>query len=84
MLVLPHVLPAIAALRKKGLCTLLLLLTGVSLLGKIAYSYDLGTWGILEGMTSPKAHPNILMWNITRFNPFYCLLEVRGYSVFGG
>eukprot|EP00879_Flechtneria_rotunda_P014310 GHRR01014950.1.p1 GENE.GHRR01014950.1~~GHRR01014950.1.p1 ORF type:complete len:377 (+),score=89.48 GHRR01014950.1:54-1184(+) len=76
MVVLPHVLPTIAALRKKGLRTLLVVLTAVSLTSKLAYSYDLGVWSIMEGMTGPKAHPNILLWNVTRFNPFYCLLEV--------
>jgi hypothetical protein len=49
----------------------------VSLLPKLAYSYDLGAWSLLEGVTSARAHPNLLLWNVTRFNPFYCLLEVR-------
>lgn len=51
-------------------------LTAVSLVGKLAYSYDLGAWGFLEGIMNARSHPNILFWNITRFNPFYCLLEV--------
>jgi hypothetical protein len=147
MLVLPHVLPAIAAMRKKGLklllvgvlhipqpvamalCTAVMRpvtplasavlaldllvnmlfvhsfdrlliphtaaiircaapwhvlcfgclqvgLTLVSVVAKLAYSYDLGAWGFLEGMMSARNHPNILFWNITRFNPFYCMLEV--------
>lgn len=45
-------------------------------MAKLAYSYDLGAWGFLEGMMSARNHPNILFWNITRFNPFYCMLEV--------
>eukprot|EP00878_Enallax_costatus_P032235 GHUV01035374.1.p1 GENE.GHUV01035374.1~~GHUV01035374.1.p1 ORF type:complete len:105 (-),score=8.79 GHUV01035374.1:309-623(-) len=76
MVVLPHVLPAIAAMRKKGLTMLLGGLTMVSLISKLAYSYDLNCWGILEGMCSAKSHPNMLFWNVTRFNPFYCMLEV--------
>jgi peptidoglycan/LPS O-acetylase OafA/YrhL len=76
MVVLPHVLPAVAALRRKGLKWLLALLTGVSLLGKLAYSYDLGAWSILEGVTPARAHPNLLLWNVTRFHPFYALVEV--------
>jgi hypothetical protein len=52
-------------------------LTLVSLVSKLAYSYDLGAWTFLEGMQSARSHPNILLWNVTRFNPFYCLLEVR-------
>lgn len=74
MLVLPHALPAVAALRARGLRTLLGALTGLSLLAKLAYSYDLGTWGLLEGVA--RSHPNLLLWNVTRFHPFYCLLEV--------
>jgi hypothetical protein len=44
---------------------------------QVAYSYDLNCWGIMEGMCSAKSHPNLLFWNIIRFNPFYCMLEVR-------
>lgn len=51
-------------------------LTLVSVVSKLAYSYDLGAWSFLEGMMSARNHPNIIFWNITRFNPFYCLLEV--------
>lgn len=74
MVVLPYALPPIAELRKKGLRKLLVALTLVSLLGKLAYSYDLGVWGLLEGVA--RSHPNLLLWNVTRFHPFYCLLEV--------
>jgi peptidoglycan/LPS O-acetylase OafA/YrhL len=77
LLVLPHVLPAIAALRKKGLRALLVVLTIVSLLPKVAYSYDLGCWTILEGMCGARSHPNLMVFNIVRFNPFFCMLEVR-------
>lgn len=49
MLVLPYVLPSIAEMRKKGLRKLLLALTGVSLLGKLAYSYDLKVRPVLHG-----------------------------------
>lgn len=74
MLVLPHALPAIARLRAAGLKKLLALLTGLSLLGKLAYSYDLGVWTLMEGVA--RSHPNLLLWNVTRFHPFYALLEV--------
>jgi len=76
MLVLPHVLPAIAQLRAAGLRKLLAALTAFSLLGKLAYSYDLGAWALLEGFMAPRLHPNLLLWNVTRFHPFYALLEV--------
>lgn len=54
-------------------------LTLVSVVAKLAYSYDLGAWTFLEGMMSARSHPNMLFWNITRFNPFYCMLEVRAW-----
>jgi peptidoglycan/LPS O-acetylase OafA/YrhL len=76
MIALPHTLPWIASLKKDGLKKLLVCLTIASLIGKLAYSYDLNTWTILEGVTSAKAHPNQLFWNVTRFHPFYALLEV--------
>lgn len=76
MLVLPYVLPSIAAMRKKGLRILMFTLIAISVLAKLSYSYDLNTWFIFEGLSSPRNHPNILLWNVTRFNPFYCLLEV--------
>jgi hypothetical protein len=44
----------------------------------VAYSYDLNVWTIMEGVTPAKAHPNQLLWNVTRFHPFYALLEVGG------
>lgn len=69
-------LPGIAEMRKRGLAMLLAVLTGVSLLGKLAYSYDLGVWTLLEGVTSARAHPNLMLWNLTRFHPFYALVEV--------
>lgn len=76
MVVLPHALPGIAAMRRAGLRMLLDVLTAVSLLGKLAYSYDLSAWTLLEGVTSARAHPNLMFWNLTRFHPFYALVEV--------
>lgn len=29
------------------------------------------------GTMAAKAHPNLLLWNVTRFHPFYALLEAR-------
>lgn len=76
MFVLPYVLPVIAGMRKKQLRILLLVLTIVSLMSKIGYSYDLNTWFIFEGLSTPRTHPNMLLWNVIRFNPLYCLMEV--------
>ena len=32
---------------------------------------------VWAGVMSPRVHPNWLLFNVTRFNPFYALLEVR-------
>lgn len=76
MVVVPFALPTIATWTKRNLKLAFGVLTGLSLVAKLAYSYDLGVWTILEGMTLPKLHPNLMFWNITRFHPFYALLEV--------
>lgn len=76
MLVLPYALPYIAEWRKEGLKRALAILTGVSILAKVAYSYDVNAWTLFEGMTSPRAHPNLLLWNMQRFHPFYAVIEV--------
>ncbi len=78
LVALPYALPAIARLRRRGLAAAAVALTVASLLPKLAYSYDLGAWTLMEGMLAPRAHPNLMLWNVTRFNPFYCLIEVSG------
>lgn len=54
-----HVLPALIGCRMLLLCCAV---QGVSLLGKLAYSYDLNAWTLLEGVTSARAHPNLMFW----------------------
>lgn len=76
MLVLPYALPYIAQWRKKGLRRALFVLIAISVLAKVAYTYDLGVWGIFEGTLSPRAHPNQMLWNMQRFHPFFATLEV--------
>lgn len=74
MAVLPYALRPIARLSSRNLKRLLGCLTVVSILAKVAYSYDLGAWTLFEGTL--RKHPNILLWNVTRFHPFYALVEV--------
>jgi len=76
MLVLPYALPYIAEWRRVALRRALLVLTGISLLAKVAFTYDLGAWTIFEGITPAKLHPNVMLWNMQRFHPFYAVLEV--------
>lgn len=74
LLALPYTLPSIAGMKKKGLRRAFAVLTAVSLIAKIAYSYDLNVWTAMEGMM--RKHPNLVFWNNTRFNPFYAFVEV--------
>eukprot|EP00873_Tetraselmis_striata_P004256 jgi/Tetstr1/424520/TSEL_015048.t1 len=76
MLVLPYALPYIAGWRKDGLRRALLVLTVLSLLAKVAYTYDLGVLTLFEGTLSPRAHPDQMLWNMQRFHPFFATLEV--------
>jgi len=76
MIPLPYALPGVAKMTKKGLRKTLVALTAVCGLAKLAYSYDLAAWGLMEGMMAPKAHPNILLWNATRFSPLLAFCEV--------
>ena len=73
---LPFALPAIARWRKKGLKTAMLVLTAVSVIAKVAYSYDTNGWFFMEGIMSPRTHPSWLFWNAVRFSPFMALVEV--------
>eukprot|EP00192_Tetraselmis_astigmatica_P005119 CAMPEP_0117668120 /NCGR_PEP_ID=MMETSP0804-20121206/11358_1 /TAXON_ID=1074897 /ORGANISM="Tetraselmis astigmatica, Strain CCMP880" /LENGTH=497 /DNA_ID=CAMNT_0005475947 /DNA_START=168 /DNA_END=1662 /DNA_ORIENTATION=+ len=76
MLVLPYALPYIAEWRKSGLKMGLAVLTGVGLLAKVAYTYDLNALTVFEGLAGPRGHPNWLVFNTQRFHPFYAVLEV--------
>ena len=76
LLVLPYLLPALASFREAGLKKCFAALTVISVLAKVAYSYDLGCWGIMEGVTPPKLHPNHVLFNVLRFNPLYGLVEI--------
>lgn len=74
LIALPYTLPSMAEMKKSGLKKAFLLLTGISLIAKVAYSYDLGVWTVMEGMM--RKHPNTMFWNNIRFNPFYALVEI--------
>ena len=36
---------------------------------RLAYAWEQGCWQVVEGMTSPKAHPALAMFNFQRFHP---------------
>ncbi|CAE6919191.1 unnamed protein product [Symbiodinium natans] len=69
------VLPQVAQLSKNGLQKLFVALTGISLLQKVSYSET-------SRFHSSKEHPvngqvmHPLIWNLTRFHPFWALIEM--------
>jgi peptidoglycan/LPS O-acetylase OafA/YrhL len=73
---LPFALPPIARWRARGLRVAMGVLTAISLLMKLAYSYDCNAWFFMEGMMAAKTHPNWMFWNQTRFSPFAALIDV--------
>jgi peptidoglycan/LPS O-acetylase OafA/YrhL len=73
---LPFALPPIAAFKRKHVNAAFKVLVIVSLLAKLAYSYDLNAWGFMEGVMTAKTHPNWLYFNSVRFSPFNALVDV--------
>lgn len=76
MVAMPSCIQSIAKMSKKGLKQSMVALSGILLLPRLAYSYDLNVWSIMEGMLNARTHPNIAFWNSIRFNPFYALMEM--------
>ncbi len=74
LVAVPYMLPYIAEMTTRGLRRCFATLTAVSVLSKVAYSYDLGCWALFEGMT--RAHPNLALFNSLRFSPFFALVEI--------
>jgi peptidoglycan/LPS O-acetylase OafA/YrhL len=76
MVVVPYALEPIAKMSKKSLKICMGVLTATMVAAKTAYSYDLNLWTAMDGLMSARTHPNIMFGNITRFHPFYALIEV--------
>eukprot|EP00438_Fugacium_kawagutii_P035510 Skav211962 [mRNA] locus=scaffold433:265494:270425:- [translate_table: standard] len=69
------VLPQVAQLGKGGLNKLFMALTGISLLQKVSYSETSRFHSSKEHPVDGKVmHP--LIWNLTRFHPFWALMEM--------
>lgn len=73
---LPFSLPRLAKQNKQQLRRTAGFLFLVGLLPKLGYCYDHNAWGFLEGAMAPKAMPNLAIFNMQRFNPFYAVIEV--------
>jgi peptidoglycan/LPS O-acetylase OafA/YrhL len=74
--ILSYCLKVLALQSKKQLRRTLAVLTGLAFIPRLAYSYDLNAWGIMEGMLSARTHPNYALFNSLRFSPLGALLEV--------
>ena len=72
----PFCMPKIAEMDKKKLGKLATWLFLITLIPKIGYCYDLNAWKIAEGITAPKAHPNLALFNNLRFSPLSNAAEV--------
>jgi peptidoglycan/LPS O-acetylase OafA/YrhL len=46
------------------------------LVAKTGFSYDLNMWTAMDGLMSARSHPNIMFGNLTRFHPFWALIEM--------
>jgi peptidoglycan/LPS O-acetylase OafA/YrhL len=76
LMVLSYCLKVLAVQSKKQLRRTLVILSGLCFLPRLAYSYDLGCWGIFEGLLNARTHPNYALFNSLRFSPLGALLEV--------
>jgi len=74
MIVMAYAIGPMAKMGKASLKKCIAVLTGTSLVTKLAYSYDLNVWSIMEGVA--RSHPSMPFWNITRFSPFFAVIEV--------
>jgi peptidoglycan/LPS O-acetylase OafA/YrhL len=74
--VLPFSLPKIAGMDKQGLRRTAGWLFLVKLLPVLGYLYDHNTWGLVEGMTIPKLHPALAVFNAQRFHPVFNTAEI--------
>lgn len=76
MATLPYCLPAIAGLNVAQLVKTGWWVFVAYLLPKLGYAYDLNTWTMAEGITAPKMHPNLGVFNDLRFSPLNAVAEV--------
>jgi peptidoglycan/LPS O-acetylase OafA/YrhL len=73
---MPFALPKVAKMDKKALRKSLIWLGLINLLPVLGYCLDSNTWGLVEGMTAPKKHPALAVFNYQRFLPMFNVAEV--------
>lgn len=74
--VLPFSLPKIASMNKKSLRKTGVWLFLINALPVLGYCLDHNTWGLVEGMTPPKKHPALAVFNAQRFHPIFNVAEI--------
>ena len=74
--IMPYALPVLAKQNKSELRHTAFWLWLVSLLPKIGYCFDLNVWTMPEGITPPKLHPNMAIFNTQRFSPLLQVSEI--------
>lgn len=74
--VMPYALPYIAKQDKKQLRKTAVWLWLATTLPKFAYCHDLNVWQLPEGITPPRSHPNLALFNTQRFSPLYMVSEI--------
>jgi peptidoglycan/LPS O-acetylase OafA/YrhL len=73
---LPFCLPKIAAMDKRSLRRTSGWLFLVNLLPVLGYVYDHNTFSLVEGITAPKNHPALMVFNAQRFLPVFNVAEI--------
>lgn len=73
---MPFGLPKIAKMDKSALKKTAFYVFIVNALPRLAYCQEFNVWKLVEGVTSPKTHPNYAMFNMQRFNPLLLAAEV--------
>lgn len=74
--VLPFALPKMAEMDKRSLRKTGFWLFLINLLPVLGYCHDHNAWGIVEGMTAPKKHPAMAVFNAQRFHPLFNVAEI--------
>jgi peptidoglycan/LPS O-acetylase OafA/YrhL len=72
----PFALPKLATMNKKSLRRTAVWLFLLKLLPVLGYCYDHNAFGIVEGLTVPKAHPAYAVFNTQRFHPVFNTAEI--------
>jgi peptidoglycan/LPS O-acetylase OafA/YrhL len=73
---MPFALPKISTMNKSSLRKTMGWLVLVNLLPVVGYCLDGNVWNLVEGMTPPKNHPALAIFNYQRFLPIFNVAEV--------